>query len=213
MNAANTPPWKPSQELLAAFADGELEGRGDSEELRARIEAWLVANPEAQADLAANRRLKALCDRTAPPMPSNEAWRETLNRVEQPPPPQIVRRRPTAALLVGAGAAAACLLWAFLLASNFWKRAPSPLPEAFVVAGEDDIEILHVEGDALDGLVVGLGSFQGALELADQGDVFVLSVTCAPRDNMKPVIDSDGPNRPVIWARANLDERFEWEEE
>jgi hypothetical protein len=116
-------------------------------------------------------------------------------------------------LLVGAGAAAACLLWAFLLASNYWKPATAASPEVFVVAGEDDIEILHVEGDAIDSLIVGLASFQGALELADLGDVLVMSVTCAPRDNMKPVIDSDGPNRPVIWARVNLDERFEWEEE
>jgi len=37
MNAANPPPWKPSQELLAAFADGELDGRGELAELRARL--------------------------------------------------------------------------------------------------------------------------------------------------------------------------------
>jgi len=37
MNAANPSPWKPSQELLAAFADGELDGRGELAELRARI--------------------------------------------------------------------------------------------------------------------------------------------------------------------------------
>jgi hypothetical protein len=206
MNEPNPALWKPSPELLAAYADGELDARDDAALLRARIEAWVAANPAAQAELAADRRLKNLWDRTTPPLPPNEVWLAAMNRLERLPTPKPARRVPAAVWFVSTGAAAACLLWAILLASSFWK-APAVAPEVFVVAGESDVEILHVDGDAVESLVVGLLPFRSVFELADLGEIEIMSLTGAPRDNMKPVVVSEGPSRPLIWARA------EWEEE
>ncbi len=201
MNDAPLPNWKPSPELLAAFGDGELDARDDAAELRARLEDWLAKNPLAQADLAANRRLKSLFDRAAPPAPSPETWREVMTRLEHMPAP-AQRRAPSMAWLVGMGAAAACLLWAVLLAGSYWKT-PTAAAEVFAVATDDDIEILHVEGNAIDSLVVGLQPLIGMLELADPGEVVIKSVTPDPRDNMVPVVHNEGPSRPMIWATPN----------
>jgi hypothetical protein len=197
--------WKPSPELLAAYADGELEARDDPDGLRARIEAWLAAHPEAQAELTANQRLKALWDRTAPPTLSSEAWNEVVKRVERLSAPKPEGRRPSAAWLIGAGVAAACLLGA-ILAGSYWKAPPAAAPEVFAVVGEDDIEITHIDGDAIDSLVVGALAFRGLLELADAGEIFVMSVEPAPRDAMKPVIDKE---RPIVWARIDWGENGE----
>jgi hypothetical protein len=201
MNDATSPNWKPSPELLAAFADGELDARDDADGLCARIEAWLAANPAAQADLAANRRLKALWDRGAPPAPPAEAWDQVMKRLAHAPAP--ARRGRSAGFWVGAATAAACVLWALMLA-NSYRKPPAPALEVFAVAGDNDVEILYVEGDSLDGLVVGFGPFRNVLELPDFGEIVVISVTPSPLDNTKPVFNSEGP--PLIWAR------FDWEE-
>jgi len=198
-DAANTN-WKPSPELLAAFADGELDGRDDAVELRARVEAWLDANPQAQSELAGNQRLKSLLDRTAPPSPTSETWRGILDRIENRPIVPSARRAPSAMWIFGAAAGAACLLWVILLAGSFVKPSATPI-EVFVVATDADVEIVHVEGDAIDGLVVGRLPLHGVLELADPGEVTVMSVTPARRDNMMPTVHIEGPRRPMIWAK------------
>jgi hypothetical protein len=60
-------------ELLAAYADGELD-----ESMRAAVERWLAAHPEARAELEDQRELSPanaeLWDRAEPPEPSAVAW-------------------------------------------------------------------------------------------------------------------------------------------
>ena len=48
MNAPNHHDWTPDPQLLAAYFDGELEGRDDRADLRARVEAWLEQHPQAK---------------------------------------------------------------------------------------------------------------------------------------------------------------------
>lgn len=199
MSDADHSNWKPSPELLAAFADGELDARDDAAPVRAKLEAWLDKNPHAQAELLANTRLKKLFDRTRPAAPSSQAWRETLDRIHNHPVPPAARTSPSAAWFLGGAAAAACLLWAVLLAGSYWRAAPET--EVFAVATDNDVEILHVEGDAIDGLVVGMLPLNGVLQMAEPGEVAVTSVTPARRDNMLPTVHIEGPRRPMIWAK------------
>lgn len=191
--------WKPTPELLAAFADGELDARDDAAELRARIERWLAKNPQAEAELVGNRRLKAIFERTNPPTPSSETWRSVLERIHERPAVPEPQRTSAGAWLIGAGAAA-CLVWVVLLAGSFW-RTPAESTEVLMVATDADVEIVHVEGNAIDSLVVGLLPLNGVLELANPGEVIITSVTPYRRDNMVPMVQIDASRRPMIWAK------------
>jgi hypothetical protein len=61
------------RELLAAYADGELDAEG-----RAAVERWLADHPEALPELHAQRELSpanaGLWERAEPPEPSAAAW-------------------------------------------------------------------------------------------------------------------------------------------
>lgn len=188
--------WKPSPELLAAYADGELDSRDDAVELRGRIEAWLAQNPRAAADLAKNNQLKTLFERTRPPSPSAETWREVLHRVENPPStrptPVASTAWPRGAVLVAAGLLVAVLV-------GIWNSPTAPV-EPFPVASDRDVEIVYVEGNALESLVIGQ-PLPGVLELAEPGEVAITSVSPASRDNMVPTVQTEGPRRPMIWAK------------
>lgn len=188
------PNWKPSPELLAAFADGELDGRDEAAELRAHIEGWLAANPAAQAELDANRRLRRLWDRTSPPEPSAETWRKTVAGVQRPAP--APPRSSGGRVLVGA-ALVACLGWALLLLGNFDTQKPKPPVEVFQVAEDADVDIIHIDGTSIDSIVVGRLPLSGPLELADPGDVLITNI--APRDNMRPM---PAQQRPILWLLA-----------
>ena len=69
--------WNPGPELLAAYVDGEFEGRDELAALRVRVEDWLSKHPHAQEELAQYRKLRKLWHDTAPDEPSDEAWRPT----------------------------------------------------------------------------------------------------------------------------------------
>src|SRR5438270_170830 len=81
MNETPSNSWKPTPELLAAYGDGELEGR----EPIARIEAYLAGHPEVQAELAAQRRLKRIWDETTPSEPATAAWQRTFDGIVSAP--------------------------------------------------------------------------------------------------------------------------------
>ena len=192
--------WKPTPELLAALADGELDAREDAAELRARIETWLAANPQGQAEVAAIGRLKSLLERTQPQSPTAETWREVLGRVESMQTTVPARRPSYANWLMGGVAVAACVLWAVLLAGSF--RQKPEVPEVFAVATDQDIEIIHIEGNAIGSLVVGALPLRGELELADAGDVTLVSLTPDRRDNMKPMTP-ESTRVPMFWAKLD----------
>ena len=73
MNNAPDPLWKPDPQLLAAFFDGELEGRDDLADLRARLESWLEAHPHTADDAATQQQLQKLWLDTTPAEPSAAA--------------------------------------------------------------------------------------------------------------------------------------------
>jgi anti-sigma factor RsiW len=199
----------PSPELLAAYADGELDGGDESRALKARVEAWLAGHPEAAAEVASLQRLRELCQAAAPADLSDDAWDALRDRVRRAV--AAGRRRPALRRLLiwGAGgmAAAVAAVW---LTLALLPREASPVPTVnpvvkavdetpWPVATADEVEILHVQGADTGTLAVGAPPVEGPLELAGRGDVTVKSVQPAPPDNMRPEVRLDGPT-PMIWA-------------
>jgi len=200
MSPTPTPPWKPDPELLAAYADGELTAAE-----RARVDAYLAEHPEAQHEVEAQRRLKALWDRTAPVTPDNPTWQRVLARLDAAPPapglPAVPRAAAWAASLL---AVVIGLAWAWLLAGG--GRPPAPAPVAVLpVAAADEVDVLHVEGEDVASVVVGRLPLEGVLELAEPGEVEVTSMQPDRRDNMTPTILPSG-RRPMIWARLDSED-------
>ena len=70
MNPRHGSDWVPSPELLAAYFDGEFEGRDDLALLRQRLEDWLDRHPGARCELAEYHRLRHLWLETTPPEPT-----------------------------------------------------------------------------------------------------------------------------------------------
>lgn len=111
--------WKPSPELLAAYFDGECEGRDDLSALKQRIEDWIAAHPEAQEALAAHRRLLQIWHETTPPEPPPEKWGPILARLEASVPARgesaaAARPRRRRAAIISVAAAAVAGMAVFL---------------------------------------------------------------------------------------------------
>src|SRR5947199_9164645 len=93
-------PDGPRPELLAAYADGELDP-----ETRARVERWLAEHPEARDQLRAQRDLSPenwhLWQNAEPPAPSEDTWAAVRQSVEdgtrERPPPSAGRWKRAAA--------------------------------------------------------------------------------------------------------------------
>lgn len=204
MTPSDDPSWAPSPELLAAYFDGEFEGRDELGPLRRRLEDWLARNPDACAELADYRRLRQLWLETTPPEPAPSAWQTVQAHLEancrHGRVPVATRSSPwPTAVLTGA----ACLLFALTAASRLKVLMDdSPFP----VASEREVVILHVDGADAGTIVVGELPLQGPLELVGPGDVTLTSVQPAQRDNMVPDVFVAGPGRPIIWARAEHEE-------
>jgi anti-sigma factor RsiW len=205
------PPW---EQLLAAYADGELSGPA-YRHIKAQVEAWLAAHPEAAAELEANARLRQLVQGCSPTDPPEEGWNQLRERIKR-----RLRRRaaftavPYAArwLLLGGlatlGTAAALWLALTLLTRSELDRiAPKVLPEQnaqvlpFPVVTEEEIEILAVHGADTGTVVVGKMPLHDPVVLAQPGDVTVTRVQPAGNDNMVPDVKVEGTGSPMIWAR------------
>jgi hypothetical protein len=203
---------------LAAYFDGEFEGRDDLAILRQRLEEWLSANPDGRAQLAEHRRLSRLWAATTPPDPAPAAWRNVQSQLEgcqtwghpgqtPPSPKRGGGKSPWKGVDVLAGAL--CILVAVFLIKDFAKAPAVDTvadDEPFPVASQREVVILQVEGADTGTLVVGELPVQGPLELAAPGDVTLTSVAPAAGDNMVPEIHVGGPGRPIIWARAKAEE-------
>jgi anti-sigma factor RsiW len=210
----------PTPEQLAAYADGELDGRPECEPLRRHVEAWLARHPEAADDLQAQRRLTRLCRATPPPEPSEAAWGHVLARLERVPltPDGGAPGRPGYGLrfvawaaALAATAAAVWLALALLLPGDGPKlarqaprgperrqapfKAPRVVPaevEPFAVATGDEVEILSIKGADTSTLVVGELPLSGPVVLVQAGEVEVQRVEREVR------MGSTGP--PMVWA-------------
>lgn len=199
-------------ELVAAYFDGEFEGRDDTASLRRQVEAWLTANPDARTQLADYRRLRQLWQQTSPAEPRGRPWEKVLAGVRQ----QLGQsqagspRRPARSWLWWASAAACIGLVGLAWTRLMPVQAPSPrdhfvstqsgdedLP--WTVARADEVTILGVEGEDTGTVVVGELPLKGKLELATQDEIRVTSMQPDLSDNMVPRVRG---NRPMIWAVA-----------
>src|SRR5688572_18225653 len=141
-------------EILAAYADGEFEGRDDLAVLKERVENWLAKHPEAAQELAQMRQLKSAWQQTTPAEPEPPAWQRLLDNLASAPKQSAPRRRSWRRVIGVAAAAAACVLVGIAIwSSRFWG-AVEPVPlvaavedeEPFSVAAAHEVEILRVEG-------------------------------------------------------------------
>lgn len=215
-----TPPretdWTPTPELLAAYIDGEFEGRDDLVRMRGQLEDWLCRHPGIQGDLCQYRSLRQVWLATTPVEPSGRAWnamQANLERVcatarrDQGPRrrrPWVTRTAPLAAciaLFVG---------WSSMRDAPHKKPGPGiAVPqevEPFPVATESEIAILRVEGQDEHMVVVGQFPLHGALEIANHGDVTLTSVETQP-NSIPPRLHGRGPGSPMmIWVRVDTDQ-------
>jgi hypothetical protein len=210
MNAAPDPHWQPDPQLLAAYFDGELDGRDGVADVRARIEAWLEAHPEAMAEWTKHRQLDKIWGATTPAQPNADAWDRTLARIDegrrkQPAPARSANRGwlGVALLLTGVAAVAVGLLLGTLF-PRAGTQVVSPknqdAVEVFAVATSDEITILRVEGADTASLVIGEPPLSGPIELAEYGEIRVVHLRPDARDSMIPNVRQQGPHRPMIWA-------------
>jgi hypothetical protein len=128
MSYSQGDPWTPSRELLAAFADGELDAPHVAP-LSRQIEAWLAAHPDAAAELEAQLELARLMASTAPLEPAPATWDKVWSRIQQTPPRRAGRWVAAlwlAGLAVTSAAAIGAILW---LNGPFQTPAPEGPPQ------------------------------------------------------------------------------------
>ncbi len=194
---------RPFPELLAAYADGELDAAG-----RARVEAWLAEHPEARAELENQRTLSrtnaALWKSSAPRSPGERSWSKIFHRVRmtlahRPPEParHSLRFRPVLATL----GVAAAVLFAIGL---FRPGEPFPLPPSvgdddtvLVMADAADIDIQSIQYTDAELLVIGQPPLTGQVVLAAPGDI-QLEKVAKDTDGMVPAPMASGPNVPML---------------
>jgi hypothetical protein len=187
-------PWKPSPELLAAFVDGELYGP----EAR-RVEAYLAEHPEAQAEVADQRRLERLWDRTTPAQPGRASWQRTLDRIFAGP--RRIEPRPRRWTLVATAAALAAALAIVVWSSMSRPTSPTKV-ESLPVAQNSEVEIIRIDGDDVGAIVIGRLPLVGVLELANAGEV---EITGMHQANNRPMVQVEGRS-PMIWAKLESEQ-------
>ena len=224
MNDAPDPPWTPEPRLLAAYFDGELEGRDDAADLRARLEIWLETHPDAAEQWAKHHRLQMLWLDTTPAEPNTATWRRVLDQIAaKRHQPAAISMTRTPWPTVGIMAASVLVVVGF--SYGVWRStfsahgtndavtiAPLPHPdktlpndiEVFQVATAGEVSILHIEGADTKMLVVGEMPVHGALELAAPGEVRITYVQPEPLDHIRTHVQ-EGPNRPMIWAKLEAE--------
>jgi hypothetical protein len=196
MNSLPEHDWQPDPQLLAAYFDGELDGRAD---VHVRIEAWLAAHPEAVQDWD---ELKKLLRETA--------WQMMRERIEVGRPAAAPRSR---RLLLATAVVAASVVLVIGVLFGAWRSLRTPdsalvkapqqkMPEdsdfeVFPVALASEITILRIEGADVDAVVVGTFPVSGPMEWADPGDV------CVKCKCPRVCVRQDPPDRPMVWARSD----------
>jgi hypothetical protein len=197
------------RQLLAAYADGELEGE-DRQALRQQVECWLTASPQAVAEWLALQRLQTLYQETTPTEPDTDTWEQLWGRVQQrwQQAERVARRRRrlalTALTVLLTGALLGWLAWPARSPPGAGISAPVPTlageETPFPVARAEDVDILRIAGEDLETLAVDTVSLPGSIVLAGPGDVTIRQIQPAPPDNMLPAVLDGGA--PMIWAWA-----------
>lgn len=198
--------WKPDPELMAAFFDGELEGRDDVADVRARIEAWLENNPQAADAWAEHQQIKKLWADTTPVEPSATAWAETRSRIDAAiRQPAATPRRQRGWWAAGIIAASVLLVISILAVRSYWPAPVNPpnieepefvLTEMLEVALSSEVAIVRIDTEDIEGMIVGVMPVCGPLDMMTSGEA---RITCkCPR-----VVVQQDP--PMAWAVASND--------
>jgi anti-sigma factor RsiW len=202
------------QQLLAAYADGELDAA-----TRERVRNWLDEHPPAHARIEEQWSLSAgnrpFWEMIAPPEPDAATWARVWNRIEaglEPPTPAPRRRLRgpwwrrglAVALLALPGAAAAAAAVVACLPSPPAPVASAPADDfgaddVFQVAAAGDVEILSIRDADVPQLVVGEPPFNSAMTLAGARD-FQLKAMRPASDGMVPEVNMGGSDAPLIHA-------------
>jgi anti-sigma-K factor RskA len=222
--------WRPSPELLAAYFDGECEGRDDLSLLKQRIEDWIATHPDAQEELAVHRRLLHVWHQTTPPEPRAEKWAAMLARLESCVPARKIGGRKQGTFLgrrlaLTASLAAVVAGMAIYLGWNALQREPNepvvlalkatpavvhnetaaPRPdeddEILPVAHASEVTIIRVEGEDTHTLVVGELPLQGTMELVAPGEVTLTLNRSDWKDSDINPVRLIGGSSPMIWAK------------
>jgi hypothetical protein len=212
----DSPDWTPDPQLLAAYFDGELECRDDLAEVRARLEAWIEAHPDACEE---HHQLQKLWLDTTPREPSRAAWNRTLDQIDaRRETPIVLPVRKGSWRTVGIMAASIALVFGLLfgamralLPTNV-KSDPIAIAtpvhdegEVFPVASAEEIVIFRVEGADTGLLVVGQLPVSGPLELAAPGEIHVFHARPAEGDQMVPTVHQTGTRSAMIWAKLDTE--------
>lgn len=214
MNAFPGDPWEPDPEQLAAYFDGELEGRDELAPLRERIEQWLSDNPKGRTESGQFRQFLRLWQQTTPQEPSNAVWNQMWRSIQSPAVPKPRRTASRWKPVAWVAGIAACLALVWVLAGNREpdkiKLAEKPIvkgaeeDEIFPVAVADEIRILRVEGRPYtQAMIVGQLPLDGPLELLENDEMSVTSIKPDTRD--RPLA-SVGKDRPIIWAKLETED-------
>ena len=192
-----TPDRPPTPQQIAAWADGE-SSRGEAD----FVEAWMADHPAARREADALARLTRLYRDQPLPLPSEDRWRATFDRIRPPAAPRTARPWK---LLLGLALASAAALGAVVLARALWPAAPPaiglqtpPAPEEddeepFAVAASSEVHIIRMDADDADAVVTGRPLI-GTMDFTGPGDIDVLQVQSDP----------DGKHTPRLETRAGL---------
>jgi hypothetical protein len=222
MNAPD-PSWTPSRELLAAFADGELEGLPHLGDLRRQIEDWLAVHPEACEELKVQSELTRLMRSTVPAEPLPAAWDPVWAGVVKAPRPPSWPWKLTFGILGITTATAAAVVLAILLGSlqppapsapgpgaksgPAVQPAPQPVPQPAAVTPlevvtADEVEIVRVAGNDTASLPVGRPPLTEPVVLLDRHEVEVQPPTNNPARTEIRV----GRGGPMVWTPLGDDD-------
>jgi hypothetical protein len=210
MGFGKQPDCRSFPELLAAYADGELDAAG-----RAHVEAWLTKHPEAQAIVEdqryLSRRNRKLWKASGPIAPNEAAWAGVFGRVQDvldapitPASAAPSRRRFVRYTVAALATAVAIGVALYLNPSNPGPglvTAPSPAPvEPLALATTSDIDIVSIDDRDTGALVVGRPPLTGTIVLAAVGDVDLKGIQKEP-DGMVPKSKmNDAGAAPMIIA-------------
>lgn len=210
----------PDPELLAAYLDGEFEGRDGLEDLRRRLEAWLENDPAARDLVRDYRRLRQAWSATAPREPGRDVWNRLLARVKEDKrstPHHGSRRRWNIAGFAGCAAAALLLVVGLQYLMPPGVDGPVSGPSVQIVepqdegSGQDDYELPVARAEEINILeggdtatVVVRQPYQGTFELASAEDVTIDSMEPSGDDRVVPTVRF-GARSPMVWAIAKTE--------
>jgi hypothetical protein len=211
---AREPSWTPSRELLAAYADGELEGIPHLAGMRRKIEDWLADHPEAYDDLNAQAELTRFMASTAPVEPPSAVWDTVWAGVVKAPRQPIWPWKLTFGILGITTATAAAVVLAILVGSlsapapssrgPAANQAPAPqvqpAPQAapvvpLEVVSADEVEIVRVGGNDTASLPIGQPPLTTPIVLLEQHEVEV-----HPPTNNPARTEIRFGRGPVVWT-------------